>query len=163
VFGGVSVKQFIDATKQDDVLIARADCPVLDNKVLGDINDTFCFLSDVSVRQGNSIQWNICRIEVRAMKLILVAETEKSTCTRGSEIACQLSFAEARRIKWTRYYAYLLETPPRWRVKRQIRPNRPNRGGRHGSDWQENPRNPNCHLSFPRLADCTRSVNYSRR
>jgi hypothetical protein len=97
VLGGLSVKQLTEA----EVLPNGFNCPDHREIGLGDVKKTFCVLTDVSIRQGNSIPgknkdkeggWDVCRIEAgtgsKSGQLVLVAEMQQE-CSPGAEITCK--------------------------------------------------------------------------
>lgn len=82
--GGVSLSQIINAEPASAV----TNCGNLIETYLGDPKKTFCVLSDISIRAGNSIArnnaggWNVCKIEIAqgasryAGKLVLIAQMD---------------------------------------------------------------------------------------
>jgi hypothetical protein len=95
--GGLSVAQIADAQEHQ----AHTNCGDRNEVFLGDAKKAFCSLSDVSVRQGNSIDvgnkggWTVCKIELgngnNAGKLLLIAQMDgKCPAPPGlAEIACK--------------------------------------------------------------------------
>jgi hypothetical protein len=86
--GGLSVSQITDA----ELFSVGAHCGEYRNAAMGDAKATFCFLSDVSVRQDNAGGWNVCKIEVgdgsSPGKLFLVAQMTNGVCGKTAEISC---------------------------------------------------------------------------
>jgi hypothetical protein len=97
LLGGLSVSQIADAQP----IQAHTNCPdVSVVNIKGAPDKTFCFLTDVSIRQGNSITsdnvggWSVCKIEPDSSgkSLQLVAQMDgkcSASSPKGPEITCK--------------------------------------------------------------------------
>ena len=66
LLGGISVSQFTNA----EPFQAHTNCGDRHESVMGKAEEIFCFISDISIRVGNSIDvelnrngWDVCKIE----------------------------------------------------------------------------------------------------
>jgi hypothetical protein len=95
LLGGISASQIADALP----VKAHAFCPDVGvSPIKGTPDKTFCFLTDVSVRQGNSIMtdtkggWSACKIEPdnsgKSQQLVAQMDGQCSP-SKGPEIFCQ--------------------------------------------------------------------------
>jgi hypothetical protein len=89
VLGGVSASQIINA----EPVQAGTNCPDKRSAIIGDAKRSFCFFSDISIRQDNAGGWDVCKLEVgtgeNAGKLLLTAQMQDGKCTPGAEISCK--------------------------------------------------------------------------
>jgi hypothetical protein len=87
--GGFSVSQLTEAIEYQ----VGTNCGDYRNAVIGSVKKSFCFLSDISIRQDNAGGWDVCKIEVgngdNAGKLLLTAQMTDGTCAKGAEISCK--------------------------------------------------------------------------
>jgi hypothetical protein len=97
VLGGLAVSR----VSESELYEAGTNCGDTRVAAMPTIKESFCFLTDVSVRQGNSIDkgdkdgWNVCKIEKgtgdKAGQFVLIAEM-KGSCPRDPglpEITCK--------------------------------------------------------------------------
>jgi hypothetical protein len=93
--GGISTSQLGNASPFD----IGANCPDHREATMTVAKNSFCYLTNVSIRPGsqtNKDGWEICRIEVKSDRFVLIAEMYRS-CTKPEEhpeIACHAKCIE---------------------------------------------------------------------
>jgi hypothetical protein len=100
LLGGITVSQLANA---EPPFQSHTNCGDRHESYMGDAKKIFCFLSDISIRVGNSIDvdknlngWDVCKIEegtgINKGRLMLIAQTDgicPSQPPRSPEITCK--------------------------------------------------------------------------
>ena len=82
--GGISASQLSGGTTYQ----SDAKCGEHREAIMTSAKNSFCFLTDVSVRPGSSTNkglWDVCRIEMTGGQFILTTEMLRS-CTKPEEV-----------------------------------------------------------------------------